>query len=199
MLGWCISHKLIALAESALRILGVSGSIRKRSFNTALLEEAKSLLPEDCTLEIADLSSMPLYSQDLEAALPESVRVFKEKIQNADAILFATTEHNFSITAVLKNAIEWGGRPADDNSWDGKPAAIISASTSPRGGVRAQLHLRQILVDLNIHALNEPALILGNAELSFDANVRLTDERARNSLKAILEALVAWSAKIQAH
>jgi len=199
MLGWCISHKLIALAESALRILGVSGSIRKRSFNTALLEEAKSLLPEDCTLEIADLSSMPLYSQDLEAALPESVRVFKEKIQNADAILFATTEHNFSITAVLKNAIEWGGRPADDNSWDGKPAAIISASTSPRGGVRAQLHLRQILVDLNIHALNEPALILGNAELSFDANVRLTDERARNSLKAVLEALVAWSAKIQAH
>ncbi|HUK28572.1 MAG TPA: NAD(P)H-dependent oxidoreductase [Candidatus Acidoferrales bacterium] len=182
-----------------MRILGVSGSIRKRSFNTALLEEAKSLLPENCPLEIADLSSMPLYSQDLEAALPESVRVFKEKIQNADAILFATTEHNFSITAVLKNAIEWGGRPADDNSWDGKPAAIISASTSPRGGVRAQLHLRQILVDLNIHALNEPALILGNAELSFDANVRLTDERARNSLKAVLEALVAWSAKIQAH
>jgi len=142
---------------------------------------------------------MPLYSQDLETKLPESVRVFKDKVRSADAILFATTEHNFSITAVLKNAIEWGSRPGDDNSWDGKPAAIISASTSPRGGVRAQLHLRQILVDLNVYPINEPALFLANAERAFDANLRLTDERARNSLKAVLEALAAWSAKIQSH
>ncbi len=180
-----------------MRILGVSGSTRKRSFNTALLEEAKRMLPDNATLEIANVSDLPLYNQDLEAQPPESVREFKGKIRDADAVLFATPEHNFSITAVLKNAIEWGNRPDDDNAWDGKPAAIISASSSPRGGVRAQLHLRQILVDLNMYPINEPALLLGVAGQAFDSDFRLTDERARKNLKAVLEALIAWTTKIQ--
>jgi len=157
------------------------------------------MLPENVTLELADISNIPLYSQDLEDQPPESVRVLKEKIRGADSVLFATAEHNFSITAVLKNAIEWGNRPGDDNTWDGKPAAVISASSGPRGGVRSQLHLRQILVDLNMYAMNKPALLLGNASQAFDTNLRLTDERARKSLKAVLEGLVTWSARLRGH
>src|SRR6266446_8180261 len=112
---------------SKLAILGISGSGRKRSFNTALLEAAKQLLPQNATLEIVDVSKLPLYNQDLEHEMPEDVKELKKKIRGADAILFATPEHNYSITAVLKNAIELGNRPPRDASRSGKPAAIISA------------------------------------------------------------------------
>jgi chromate reductase len=93
---------------SKVAILGISGSGRKRSYNTALLEAAKQLLPPDVTLEVVNVSRLPLYNQDLEHEMPEEVRELKKKIRDADAILFATPEHNYSITAVLKNAIEWG-------------------------------------------------------------------------------------------
>lgn len=108
-------------------ILAISGSNRRASFNRALLEEAKGLLPPDTTLEIFDISSFPIFSQDMELDPPSEVKIFKQKIKEADAILFASPEHNYSVTAMLKNAIEWGNRPSEDNSWDGKPAAIISA------------------------------------------------------------------------
>jgi len=178
-----------------MKILGISGSLRSRSYNTALLRTAKTLLPGEVTLEIVDIASLPLYSVDMEANPPEAVRVLKSKIKNADAILFATSEYNRSISAALKNAIEWGNRPADDNSWDGKPAAIISASTGPRGGVRAQMLLRQICVDLNVFVMNGPELLLGFAAQAFDADLRLSDETARMRLKRVLDALIAWSAK----
>ena len=99
--------------SSKLAILGISGSGRKRSYNTALLEAAKQLLPQNATLEIVDFSKLPLYKQNLEHDLPEAVKELKKKIRGADAILIATPEHNYSVTAVLKNAIEWGetGRP----------------------------------------------------------------------------------------
>src|SRR3989449_9744128 len=125
---------------SKLAILGISGSGRKRSFNTALLEAAKQLLPQNATLEVVDGSRLPLYNQDLEQEMPEEVKELKKKIRGADAIRFATPEHNYSITAALKNAIASGNRPPRDASWSGKPAAIVSASTSLRGGARAQLH-----------------------------------------------------------
>src|SRR5260370_8965916 len=98
---------------SKLTILGISGSGRKRSYNTALLEAAKELLPQDATLEVVDVSELPLYNQDLEHDLPETVKELKKKIRGADAILIATPEHNYSVTAVLKNAIEWGNRAAE--------------------------------------------------------------------------------------
>ncbi len=100
--------------SSTLTILGISGSGRKRSFNSALLEAAKPLLPPNTTLEVFDVSRLPLYNQDLELDLPEVVKELKKKIRRADAILISTPEHNYSITAVLKNAIEWGNRPPRD-------------------------------------------------------------------------------------
>jgi chromate reductase len=180
-----------------LRILGISGSARKNSFNTALLEAAKDLVPPGAELETFDVSSLPLYNQDLEAELPEVVRAFKEEIRKADAILFSTPEHNYSVSALLKNAIEWGNRPETDNTWDGKPAAMMSASTSPRGGVRAQLHLRHIMVELNMYPINQPQLILARAQEKFDSNSKLTDEKVRETLRNLLLALVQWTMKLQ--
>ena len=182
---------------SKVAILGMSGSGRKKSFNSALLEAEKQLLPENATLEVVDISRLPLYNQDLEHDMPEVVREFKEKIRGADAILIATPEHNYSITAVLKNAIEWGNRPPRDASWSGKPAAIISASTGLRGGARAQLHLRQIMIDLNMHSINRPLLLVANADEKFNQDLKLVDDQVLQTLRYVLSSLVEWTRKLQ--
>src|SRR5713101_2470971 len=181
--------------RAVVRILGISGSGRKKSYNTALLEAAKTLVPEGVVLEILDVSRFRLFNEDLVAEMPAEIGEFKERVKQSDAILFATPEYNYSISAVLKNAIEWGNQP--DNSWDGKPAAIISASISLRGGARAQLHLRQILVDLNMYPINQPQLLLARAQDSFDSDLKLKDPQARETLKTILQTLVSWTEKIQ--
>jgi len=180
----------------AIKILGISGSGRKRSYNQALLEAAKEMLPPDATLEIFDVSKFPLFNQDNEQAQPPEVLAFKRKIKDSDAILIATPEHNFSISAVLKNALEWANRPEEDNAWAGKPAAIVSASTGPRGGARAQLHLRQIMVDLDMHPINQPQLYVARAQDAFDANLKLKDEKMNATLKAVVEELVKWARRI---
>ncbi|MDA4124742.1 MAG: NAD(P)H-dependent oxidoreductase [Thaumarchaeota archaeon] len=179
-----------------IHILGISGSARRGSFNTAILQAAKELVPPGVALEIFDVSGFPIYNQDLEAEMPAEVRLFKEKIKQSDAVLFSTPEFNYSISALLKNAIEWGNRPSDDNSWEGKPAAIISASDGPRGGARAQLHLRQIMVDLNMHPINSPQLYVARAQDKLDKDLKLIDEKTRETLRKLLEALVEWAGKV---
>jgi chromate reductase, NAD(P)H dehydrogenase (quinone) len=180
-----------------VKILGISGSGRQGSYNTALLRAAKEFAPEDVVLETFDISQLPLYNSDLEQNIPLVVREFKKRVRDADAILFASPEHNYTITAVLKNAIEWGNRPSNDNSWDNKPAAIMSASSGPRGGVRAQLHLRQIMVDLNMHPLNRPLLLVANEEDKFDANMKLIDPQIRETLRNMLVRLEEWTRRLQ--
>ncbi len=190
--------KIDCMGESSrIKILGISGSGRKRSYNSALLDAAKKLLPEDATLEVADISRLPLYNQDLEHDMPEGVKELKKKIRGADAILIAAPEHNYSVTAVLKNAIEWGNRPPRDASWSGKPAAIVSASTGFRGGARAQLHLRQIMIDLNMYPINRPLLLVANAQDKFNENLQLTDEESLQTLRAVLSNLVEWTRKLR--
>jgi chromate reductase len=183
--------------QNVTKILGISGSSRRGSYNTALLNAAKELAPERVIVETFDVSDLPLYSQDLETRLPPQVREFKKKIKDADAILFAVPEHNYTITAVLKNAIEWGNRPPNDNSWDNKPAAIMSASSGPRGGVRAQLHMRQIMVDLNMHPINRPLLLVANEDEKFDSKMKLTDPQTTETLRNLLVRLVEWTKMLQ--
>jgi chromate reductase len=125
------------------------------------------------------------------------VQEFKRKIREADAILFATPEFNYSIPAILKNAIEWGNRPPNDNSWDGKPAAIMSASGGVRGGVRAQTVLRQIMVDLNMHPVNRPLLLVGNAAEKFDKTLKLVDEATIDTLQKLLVSLTDWTRQLK--
>ena len=196
-----LGDRMIAPTKSEtrdrIRILGLSGSGRRGSYNTALLEAAKQLAPQSIILETFDISKLPLYNQDLEAAMPTQVKEFKRKVEESDAILFAVPEHNYTITAVMKNAIEWGNRPPNDNSWDNKPAAIISASSGPRGGVRAQLHLRQIMVDLNMHPINRPLLLVANEAEEFDENMKLTDPQIRETLRKMLVQLEGWTRRLQ--
>ncbi len=199
-LGGCFISREIRPAAQALaevKILGISGSSRKRSFNTALLESTKEFLPDGASLEIFDISGFPIYNQDWDADPPEKVVEFKQKVRAADAILIATPEHNYSVSALLKNAIEWGNRPDDDNSWDGKPAAIMSASSALRGGARAQLHLRQIMVDLNMYPINQPQVYVARASQAFDSEMRLTDEQVRKNLRSLVEALVNWAIRLR--
>src|SRR5712691_5896262 len=149
--------------RAVVRILGISGSGRKKSYNTALLEAAKTLVPQDAMLEILDVSRFQLFNEDLLAEMPAGIREFKERVNQSD------------------------------NSWDGKPAAIISASISLRGGARAQAHLRQIMVDLNMHPINQPQLLLARAGEKFDANLKLVDAASLKTLQSLLVALVEWS------
>jgi chromate reductase len=180
-----------------ITVLGFAGSLRKQSYNRALLEAAVELSPPEMNIGTFELNSIPPFSQDMETPLPEPVKRFKDKIKDADALLIVTPEHNYSIPGVLKNAIDWASRPSGDNSFEGKPAAIMSASTGMLGGARAQYHLRQTLVYLNMHPLNKPEIFITFAAQKFDQNGHLIDDIARKLIKDILNALVSWTLKLK--
>ena len=184
--------------KKQLSILGFAGSLRNDSYNRALLRAALDLVPKDTKLDIFDLEGIPLFNQDLEKSVPEQVKEFKAKIRSADAILVVTPEHNYSVPGVLKNAIDWASRPYGDNSFEGKPVAMMSASTGMLGGARAQYHLRQVFVFLNMHPLNKPEVFVTFANQKFDEKGSLTDEKTKEFIKGLLEALVAWTKKLEA-
>jgi chromate reductase len=174
-----------------IRILGIAGSLRKASYNRALLKTAQELLPGGSTLDIFELHGIPVFSEDEEQNPPEKVKDFKKRIRAADAILFATPEYNYSIPGGLKNAIDWASRPYGDSAWIGKPAAIMGASLARTGTARAQYHLRQVCVYLDVEVINKPEVMVGNASEVFDANGRLTHETSRKAIQELLQALVA--------
>lgn len=178
-------------------ILGFAGSLRQGSYNRALLNAAAELVPLDAKMEIFDLEGITPFNQDLERSMPDRVKEFKSKIKSADAILIATPEHNYSIPGVLKNAIDWASRPYGDNSFEGKPVAIMSASTGMLGGARAQYHLRQVFVFLDMHPINRPEVFVTFAGQKFDEQGKLTDENAKELIKKLLEALVTWTKKLK--
>lgn len=179
--------------NTPLTILGIAGSLRKASFNRAALRAAEQLVPHGASLEIFDLEGIPPFNQDDEAHPPERVTLFKQRIRAADAILIVTPEYNYSIPGVLKNAIDWASRPYGDNSWDGKPVAMMGASVGAMGTSRAQYHLRQVFVFINMHPLNKPEVMIANASQRFDANGNLTDEETKAHIQKLLVALVAWA------
>ena len=172
-----------------IRVLAFAGSLRAGSFNRLLIDNAVRLAPEGMTIEHLHLDGLPNFSQDLEQNPPEIVRALKAKAREADGILIATPEYNFSFSSVTKSAIDWGSRPYGDGVWDGKPVAIMSASTGYMGGIRAQLHLRQ---DLNFFPMRQvyfPELTLSMAASKFDADGVLADDRATETLTKLLVAL----------
>jgi chromate reductase len=181
-----------------LRFLGFVGSLRKGSYNKALMRAVTQLLPENVALEVFDISEFPLFNQDFERTPPPQVKEFKAKIRVADALLIASPEYNYSIPGVLKNAIDWASRPPSDNVFDGKPVAIMSASTSKLGGGRMQYHLRQSFVWLNMHPINRPEFMLANAASYFDSEGNLTDEDTKKRLRELIESLAKWTLKLKA-
>ena len=184
--------------DKQLNILGFAGSLRKDSYNRALLRTAVELLPKEAIIEIFDLNGIPVFNQELEAAMPNRVKEFKQKIKAADAILIVTPEYNYSMPGVLKNAIDWASRPTGDNSFDNKPAAIMSASTGILGGARAQYHLRQTCVFLNMHTVNKPEIFVTLAAQKFDANGNLTDAKTCELITVLLTNLIKWTKQLQA-
>ena len=124
--------------DNRLKVLGIVGSLRKGSYNKALIQAATKLLPRNATIEVVYLTEFPPFNQDLEHTPPEVVKQFKTKIHATDAILIASPEYNYSIPGVLKNAIDWGSRPHDENAFDGKPVAVMRASIGKFGGARMQ-------------------------------------------------------------
>jgi len=184
-------------SNSELKILGFAGSLRAGSYNKALLRAAIELLPKGVSLEIFEIEGIPPFNQDIEKDMPTKIREFKSKIREADAILIATPEYNYSVPGVLKNAIDWASRPYGDNAFEGKPAAIMSASVGMLGGARAQYHLRQIFVFLNMYPINGPEVILSFSQDKFDANGKLTDENTKKFLRDLLQNLADWTRRLR--
>jgi len=179
------------------RILGIAGSLRRDSFNKWTLRAAQKLAPQGTTIEIFDLDGIPPFNQDDEKNPPSKVVDFKKKIREADAILFATPEYNYSVPGVLKNAIDWASRPYGDNAWAKKPVAIMGASPGALGTARAQYHLRQMFVFLDMYAVNQPEVMIAGAAQRFDAQGNLTDETSKKLIQQLLQNLVGWCQRVE--
>ncbi len=178
-------------------ILGIAGSLRKESYNRALLRAAQELAPDGATIEIFELDGIPGFNQDEEANPPAKVAELKQRVRAADAILFVTPEYNYSVPGVLKNAIDWASRPYGDSAWNGKPVAIMGATVGTIGTARAQYHLRQMFVFLNMYAVNQPEVMVSNAHKHFDQGGKLTDETAKKLIQQLLKELVSWTRRLQ--
>ncbi len=155
------------------------------------------LLRWAATLETFELDGIPGFSEDFEQTPPAAVVELKQRIRAADAILLVTPEYNYSVPGVLKNAIDWASRPYGDSAWSGKPAAIMGASVGAIGTARAQYHLRQIMVFLNMFPINQPEVMIGNAATRFDKDGNLTDEATREFIRTLVANLVTWTRRLQ--
>jgi len=175
------------------RILAISGSLRVASTNTALLRYAQKTAPEGVAIHIVDISKLPLFNQDLETNIPESVVTFREEVRKADAVLFGVTENNYSVSAALKNALDWASR--NPNLWAKKPASMVG-SGGGGGTARAQVHLRQIAQFLELEFIPKPELTIRAYEppKKFDNN-ELVDPESQERVKAQVKALVEFAKK----
>ena len=180
-----------------MKVIGISGSLRAGSFNTAALRAAIELAPAGMLIEPAEIGELPHYNDDIRlAGYPPKVAELRAQIADADAVLFVTPEYNFSVPGVLKNAIDWISR-APSQPLDGKPVAIMGASGGLLGTARAQYHLRQMLVFLDAHPINKPEVMIGQAGSKFDETGRLQDEATRELIRALLVSLATWTRRLQ--
>lgn len=182
--------------STPIKILGIAGSLRRESYNRAALRAAADLLPEGATLDVFELGDIPHFNQDEDMNPPAVVVELKKRIRAADAILFVTPEYNYSVPGVLKNAIDWASRPYGDSAWNGKPAAIMGASVGVIGTARAQYHLRQMMVFLNMFPINQPEVMIGNAGQRFDPEGNLSDPASKDLIRQLLQNLADWTRRI---
>jgi chromate reductase len=180
-----------------VNMLGFAGSLRRQSYNRAALRAAVKVVPSGITLNTFDLDGIPPFNQDHEGEPPEAVRRFKAAILKSDAILIVTPEYNYSVPGVLKNAIDWASRPYGESAWDEKPVGIMGASVGMLGTGRAQYHLRQMFVFLNMFPLNQPEVMIANAHEKFDENGILKDEKTAQKIGELLEALADWARRLK--
>jgi chromate reductase len=176
-----------------INVLAICGSLRTGSYNRAALRAAIELRPPGMTIDTGDISAFPLYNEDVRAqGFPPPVETLRRQIAAADALLFVTPEYNYSMSGVLKNAIDWASRPPDQ-PFAGKPVAIMGAGAGMAGTARAQYDLRRCCVFLDMHPLNKPEVLIGQAQTKFDAEGRFTDEVGRGLIRDLLVALEQWT------
>ena len=181
-----------------LKVLAISGSLRKASYNTAALRAAQEVAPDGMAIEIVSIADIPFYNADVqEQGFPGAVMALAEQIRAADAVLIASPEYNYSTSGVLKNTIDWLSR-VPQQPFAGKPVAMIGASMSLLGAARAQYHLRQMFVFLDALPVNKPEVFIAQAQNRFDAEGRLTDELTRGFIRQLLVSLAAWTLRLKA-
>ncbi|TSJ40608.1 NAD(P)H-dependent oxidoreductase [Mucilaginibacter corticis] len=180
----------------AITIAAFSGSLRKDSFTTKLIKAFKELAPEDVTVDIIDISQLPLINQDLEINLPQAVKQLHNSIEQADAVLLATPEYNRSYSPVLKNALDWGSRPEGQSKWKSKPVAVLGCTPYQLGAFGAVHHLRQVLTYLDMPAMQQPEFYLGKASDKFNGEGKLTDQETKDLIIQFWDAYIIWINKI---
>jgi chromate reductase len=179
--------------DGCLRIIGIAGSLRGASYNRALLRAAQELAPTTLRIDVADLTDIPMFNADVDAhGTPPAVTGLRAAIRAADGLLLVTPEYNHGIPGVLKNAIDWLSQPLRANVLEGKPTAIMGASTGLAGTARAQTQLRQSFVLTNTPVMLQPEVLVGRAQDRFDGAGRLTDEPTRLFLGGFMEQFAVW-------
>ncbi|WP_027963613.1 NADPH-dependent FMN reductase [Halalkalibacillus halophilus] len=177
--------------SKSIKIIGISGSLREDSVNKKLLERAEDFLPENASFEYVDYKQVPVFNEDEENPLPEVVANFKEKVESADIVLFATPQYNGSFPGVLKNGIDWLTRPGGNNSISGKVAGIVGATPGNSGTIQAQLHLREVLSHLNVHVPPQPRVLVSSAGDLFDEHDNLVLPEAEvNRYEKLISKLI---------
>ncbi|MDD2476341.1 MAG: NAD(P)H-dependent oxidoreductase [Dysgonamonadaceae bacterium] len=174
------------------KIAVIVGSLRKESYNLKIANTLIEQAPESLFLEIVDIADLPIFNEDLENTPLSEWEAFRKEIKAVDGVIFLTPEHNRSIPAALKNAIDTGSRPYGQNVWDGKPGAIISASVGSMSGFGANHHLRQILVGVNVPVMVQPEVYIGGAADLFDGEGKLINESTRDFLSGFMNAFEKW-------
>ncbi|HWG84965.1 MAG TPA: NAD(P)H-dependent oxidoreductase [Deinococcales bacterium] len=180
-----------------LDILAISGSLRRASLNSGLVRAAQEVAPEGIRITSFDLTPVPFYDADREAeGVPGPVADLRARIAVADAILIATPEYNYSVPGVLKNALDWASRPPRQSPLTAKPLAMMGAG-GMLGTVRAQMHLRQILLHNDVRVLSKPEVYVARGWEKFDRDGNLTDESTREQVRVLVQALAAWTRHLQ--
>lgn len=177
------------MSSEPITVVGIVGSLRRESYNRKLLQTAQQVAPVGMRIEEVSLLGIPLFNQDEEEPQPLVVQQLKERIRCADAVLIATPEYNYSIPGVLKNALDWMARPPVGNPFEGKPVAIIGATTGNFGTLRAQLHLRQVLFYLNADVVAKPEVLVARVKEKLGPDGTIVDPVTRELLQHLLEAL----------
>ena len=184
--------------EQSYNVLGMCGSLREKSFNMMALKAAGELMPPGMKLKVTAIGDLPLYNFDVQQkGFPASVDRLRQEVLAADALLFASPEYNWSVSAPLKNVIDWLSRYKPAVPFENKPAAVISATQGPLGGARGQYDLRRILDGLGVQWLRKPEIFIGMAQNKFDPEGRLTDEPTRKIMTEQMGAFRDWIGRVK--
>jgi chromate reductase len=184
---------MLSNTSGEFHVVGVAGSLRKGSYNMALLNAARQLAPAQLNIQILTLAAIPLFNEDVEhSEIPSAVATLRQAVAQADGLLVATPEYNHGVPGVMKNAFDWLSRPPGKSVLNGKPSALMGASVGITGTARAQSQLRQSFVFTNSPVLLQPEVLVGRAHEKFDSDGQLTDETTRRFLVFFLKEFATW-------